>query len=293
MNRKPSPGARNPVIVISSHVVRGAVGNRAMVFALETLGHPVWALPTVVLPWHPGHGPSTRIVPPADQFAAVIDDLAASPWLAEVGAVITGYLGDAGQAGPVARLIEAARASNPQCLIVCDPVIGDAGGLYVPRQVAEAIRDRLLPLADIATPNRFELEWLAGEPLATNEAIIAAARAAAPERMLVTSAHGRIGGETGSLLITPGGAMLATHRIVDNPPNGLGDLTTALLAAHLLAGAREVDALRATTASVLDITVRSVNAGAAELALQANAESLRAPRTQLAMTAIAGPPISG
>ncbi len=44
------------ILVISSHVVRGGVGNRAAVFALETLGHPVWALPTVILPWHPGHG---------------------------------------------------------------------------------------------------------------------------------------------------------------------------------------------------------------------------------------------
>ena len=32
------------VIVISSHVARGSVGNRAAVFALETLGFPVWAV---------------------------------------------------------------------------------------------------------------------------------------------------------------------------------------------------------------------------------------------------------
>ena len=52
---------KGAIIVISSHVVRGTVGNRAAVFALETLGHPVWAVPTVILPWHPGHGPSRRI----------------------------------------------------------------------------------------------------------------------------------------------------------------------------------------------------------------------------------------
>ena len=37
---EPASGA---VIVISSHVIRGSVGNRAAVFALETLGYPVWA----------------------------------------------------------------------------------------------------------------------------------------------------------------------------------------------------------------------------------------------------------
>ena len=48
-----SESDKGTVIVISSHVVRGTVGNRAAVFALETLGHPVWALPTVIL--GPGH----------------------------------------------------------------------------------------------------------------------------------------------------------------------------------------------------------------------------------------------
>ncbi len=86
------PGA---VIVISSHVVRGTVGNRAVVFALETLGHPVWALPTVILPWHPGHGHSTRITIPDAEFQSVIDDLAQAPWAGEVRAVLSGYLGSA------------------------------------------------------------------------------------------------------------------------------------------------------------------------------------------------------
>ena len=87
------------VIVISSHVARGSVGNRAAVFALETLGHPVWAVPTVILPWHPGHGPATRIVPDADQFSAFMKDLERAPWLGEVAAVLSGYLGDAAPGG--------------------------------------------------------------------------------------------------------------------------------------------------------------------------------------------------
>ena len=65
--------APRAVIVVSSHVVRGSVGNRAAVFALETLGFPVWAVPTVILPWHPGHSRATRIVPPSDAFAALME----------------------------------------------------------------------------------------------------------------------------------------------------------------------------------------------------------------------------
>jgi len=44
------PDAPRAVIVISSHVARGSVGNRAAVFALETLGFPVWAVPITSLP---------------------------------------------------------------------------------------------------------------------------------------------------------------------------------------------------------------------------------------------------
>ena len=78
---------RPAVVVISSHVARGTVGNRAAVFALEILGFPVWAVPTVMLPWHPGHGPAPRIVPDAAEFSDFMAALAASPHLGEVGAI--------------------------------------------------------------------------------------------------------------------------------------------------------------------------------------------------------------
>ncbi len=133
----------NAVIVISSHVVRGSVGNRAAVFALETLGHPVWAVPTVILPWHPGHGPAKRIVPPAEQFDDLIADLERAPWLGEITGIMSGYLGNAAQASSVARLVKTIKEKNKKVLYLCDPVIGDEKGLYVSEATAIAIRDEL------------------------------------------------------------------------------------------------------------------------------------------------------
>ena len=160
---------RKAVIVLSSHVVRGSVGNRAAVFALETLGFPVWAMPTILLPWHPGHGMGTRIVPDPQQFANLLHDLENAPWLDEVGAVLSGYLGDPSQAAAVASLVKAVKRQNSNARYLCDPVIGDQQSLYVTEATARAIRDQLMPLADIATPNRFELEWLSGVPLDDNQ----------------------------------------------------------------------------------------------------------------------------
>ncbi|HET7414029.1 MAG TPA: pyridoxal kinase PdxY [Pararhizobium sp.] len=284
-----SKGVPQAVIAISSQVVRGAVGNRAVVFALQTLGHPVWAVPTVTLSWHPGHGPATRIVPPAEAFAAMIDDLCRAPWLHEVGAVISGYLGEPGQAAAIAKLIDAVRTGNPDALYVCDPVIGDLGGLYVPEGTAEAIRDRLLPLASVATPNRYELAWLSGAALADNAALIDAALALGPKRVLVSSAFAMTRGNTGNLFLSGRHALLAEHRIVENAPNGLGDLLGAVFLARILAGQSDDKALQSATASVFDILARSVRRGADELTLASDADCLSAPMAMVTLRHLVHP----
>jgi pyridoxine kinase len=265
------------VIVVSSHVARGSVGNRAAVFALETLGYPVWAVPTVLLPWHPGHGPATRIVPDADQFSAFMKDLERAPWLGEVAAVLSGYLGDARQAVDVAALVHRVKARNPNALYICDPVMGDSGGLYVPQATAEAMRDLLLPLADIATPNRYELEWIVGGKLDDARSIIAAALELGPPRMLVTSAPSMMAGGIGNLLVTPSEALLAEHRQIPSPPNGLGDLTAAVFLARLMAGQPDAKALQTTTAAVYEILARTAKRGGDELQLETDARSLAQP----------------
>ncbi|CAI2932490.1 pyridoxal kinase PdxY [Aminobacter niigataensis] len=281
--------APRAVIVVSSHVARGSVGNRAAVFALETLGHPVWAVPTVMLPWHPGHGRATRIVPPTEQFSAFMADLERAPWLGEVTAVLSGYLGEAGQVEAVASLVETVKAKNPKALYVCDPVIGDSGGLYVAEALASGIRDRLLPLADIATPNRYELEWLTGTKLDDMRATMAAALAAPPPTMLVTSAPAMMAGGTGNLLVTQTQALLAEHRTVERPPNGLGDLSAAVFLARLLAGQPAAKALQSTTASVYEILARTSKRGGDELQLETDAQSLSHPMAMVELRTLIHP----
>ncbi|MBB3918512.1 pyridoxal kinase PdxY [Rhizobium fabae] len=284
-----SENAAGAVLVISSHVVRGSVGNRAAVFALETLGHPVWALPTVVLPWHPGHGRSTRLTFAESDFDAAIDDLIRAPWIGEVKAVLSGYFGNAAQARSVARLIGALRQDNPELLYVCDPVMGDLGGLYVPQTTAEAIRDHLIPLASLATPNRYELAWLSGAALEDNSAIMEAALALGPSRMLVTSAVPMMAGGTGNLYLSGRHALLAEHRVVENPPNGLGDLLAAVFLSRLLSGLEDEKALQLATASVFEVLARAVKRGSNELMLASDASSLSTPMAMVQMRRLVHP----
>lgn len=280
------PGA---VIVISSHVVRGSVGNRAAVFALESLGFPVWALPTVVLPWHPGHGPSTRLTFQEEEFGKAVDDLIRAPWIGEVKAVLTGYFGNAAQVRAVARLIAALRERDPALLYVCDPVMGDLGGLYIPQATAEAIRDELIPLASVATPNRYELAWMAGADLDSNAAIMDAALSLGPPRMLVTSAVPMMAGGTGNLYLSGRHALLAEHRLIDNPPNGLGDLLAAVFTARLLEGVEEERALQLATAAVFEILARTAKRGGDELTLESDISSLATPMAMVQMRRLMHP----
>lgn len=266
------------VIVVSSHVVRGSVGNRASVFALETLGCPVWAVPTICLPWHPGHGFATRIVPPAAEFSAMMRDLEGAAWIGEVGAVLSAYLGDAAQADAVASLVRAVKQKNPDAIYLCDPILGDRGGLYVPEEVARAQRDRLMPLADIATPNRYELAWMAGNRLDTLESVFAAAAKAGPETMLVTSAPTPIPGRIANLLISPHEALVAEHTTIEKHYSGTGDLAAALFIGWLLKGASPAQALSKATASVHEALERASERNADEMLLASDAASLADPR---------------
>lgn len=268
------PGApephKKPVLVVTSQVVRGGISGRGLTFTLERVGHPVWFLPTILLPWHPGHGKGTRIVAPQTDFDAIARDLASSPKLAEIGAVMTGYLGSPEQAGPIAALVKAVKATNPDAPYLCDPVLGDhssasGGGLYVPRTTAEAIRDELVPLADIATPNAFELGWLTQRDVDSEIAALAAARTLGAERVLVTSSPALRRNAIANLLAAPRGAVAAEHAAIESPPHGTGDLIAGLFLSNFLAGFDDEEALKRASASVFELVARSVKKGADEL----------------------------
>jgi pyridoxine kinase len=275
--------AKKAVIVISSHVVRGSVGNRAAVFALEALGFPVWALQTVTLPWHPGHGPSTRIVPDTQQFDAIIDDLCAAPWLQEVGAILTGYLGDPSQAASIAKLVKTVKAKMPDALYVCDPVIGDLGGLYVPEATAIAIKDELLPLADVTTPNQYELSWLSGCEIKDNQDIIDASKNLGPKTVLTTSAFAMMRNSMANLLHCKNNNILSEHRLFNSAINGAGDLTAALLLARTLLGFDQEKTLQWVTSSVFEILSQTNKFGHNELVLEQDISSLVRPQAMVQM----------
>ena len=291
-----------PIIVLSSHVVRGSVGNRAAVFALEVLGHPVWAVPTITLPFQPGQGPGTRIISETNQFASLLEDLLASPWIEEVGAVLSGYMANPSQAESVGKFVKKLKTKNPEVLFACDPVMGDypkepegnesEGKLYIAEATANAIKEHLVPLADIITPNRFELSWLTGKKILDHQQALDAAKQYAEKQILVTSMAGYMRGNIGNLCISATSAIFAEHRELKNPPNGPGDLTAALFLSHIMSGHTSEKALQKTTSFVFEIVASAAKRGADELMLETDSSSISTPMSMVQMRKLQKGPVT-
>jgi len=255
------------VLLISSHVVRGSVGSRASAFALERMGFGVWSLLTVTMTWQPRHGRAHQLRVSDEDFAALCADIAASPHVDEIDAVMSGYFASPQQVMSTARLVSQLKTMRPDIPYLCDPVMGDEGGLYIAPETAHSIRSRLLPVADIIKPNRSELEWICGHRLESNEAIIAALKSWPAAMKLVTSAFADGENATGNLLIDGDEVWLAEHGCVSEPVNGLGDLTSSLFFSHLLQGISACAALEKTTACVFDCLNHATRAQSNELLL--------------------------
>jgi pyridoxine kinase len=271
------------VVVISSHVARGFVGNRVLVFALERLGFTVWAVPTIVLPFHLGHGEARRIVAEEAHFSELLEVLARDARVRGVAAVISGVLASSEQAEAVAGFVSAVKAARPYALYLCDPVIGDEGELYVGEALAAKIRDRLLPLADAATPNAFECAWLAGRRVGAPDDLAALARELPPPVVVVTSTPGLMRGHLGNLLVDAGGATMIEHPAVATPAKGTGDLVAALLVARRLQGFDWTRAAEMAVAATFEVIAGTAKAGADELLLPELQDAIVEPRASVSL----------
>ncbi len=223
------------VLIISSQVARGAVGASAQRLVFERLGHEAWVLPTILLSNHPGHATFSGHVTETDALAGMVRALDENGWLGEISAVLTGYMPSLEHAAVAAGAVNRVREEAPWALHLCDPAMGDAPtGLYVDEAAAQGIRLHLMPLADIATPNHFELEWLTGRTIDDPTSCAAVARELGPARVLATSTPTGDPARIGNLLISGKDAWMATVERRARAPHGTGDLIAALYLAHLI-----------------------------------------------------------
>jgi pyridoxine kinase len=272
------------VLSIQSWVACGSVGNCAALFPLQRLGIDTWSLNTVAFSNHTGYGKWRGDAVPTPILAALFEGIAELGILGRCDAVLSGYLGEPEVGRVLLDIVARIKAANPAALYCCDPVIGDVGpGWYVKSGIPEWYRDAALAVADIATPNLFELEWLVGGRIATPAAAAAAAqalRARGPRIVLVTSLE-TAADRLGVLAAAPEGVWLVETPRLAIAATGCGDAVTALFLGWLLKGKPVPEALALTVAAIWGIVERTLAQGGGELALVAAQDELVAPSRKL------------
>jgi pyridoxine kinase len=274
------------ILAISSQVVRGHVGLSAIVPALQRIGHEVLPVPTILLSNHPGHPRAAGTRVEVNTLMSVLEVLDANGWIADLDAIITGYLPTPAHVLFASKAIDLVRQNSAKAVVVVDPVMGDdPRGLYIDGDAAAAIRATLIPRADVITPNRFEVSWLSGHEVRSVSDIAVAAAAltrskvSRPElAILATSVpagddHLANVGVSGLKSAATTAASLACRVArVAKAPHGTGDLLTGLYIGFLIAGHPADVALGRAVAGVQQAIINSKGRNDLLLAVQSDAE---------------------
>lgn len=262
--------AMRQILMISSYVARDPVGLTAAIPPLQQAGIEVVGLPTVVLSNHPIRPHIAGITLDPALLKNMLGALEKNG-LGTFDAVFSGYLPSAGHVEIVATAVRRLREFNPATTYICDPIFGDdPKGHYIDEEAAAATRDLLLPLADILTPNRFELSWLSGfDVRSPADAVEAICRLRAFSSEVDTGSHEE--NATAKKLIRPivaatsipdGPSRLATSLVTDgrafignvekwnDVPHGTGDIFAGCLTAKIMLGQSPEQALGYAIAGV-------------------------------------------
>lgn len=156
------------VLSIQSHVVRGYVGNKSATFPLQVLGFEVDSINSVQFSNHTGYAHWKGQVLTAEELNVLYEGIKLNN-VTRYDYILTGYSRDTSFLEMVVDIIQELKKVNPSLVYVCDPVMGDQGAMYVPENLLPVYKDKVVPLADILTPNQFEAELLTGRKINTEE----------------------------------------------------------------------------------------------------------------------------
>lgn len=261
------------IISIQSQVVHGHVGNSAAVLPMQARGLNVAAVPTTLLSNSPHFETMRGCVLAPELVGDLLRGVEERGLIETSRYIVSGYLGSRANGEVVAAFVERARQINPDIIYICDPVMGDSNlGVFVADQVIECLLDHLVPLADLLTPNQFELGLLTqSQPTSWPilKAEVAKIQAIRGARLIVTGCAfpDTPKGSLENIVVEDGTFTRLTSPRLPIVPVGTGDLFTGLLTANLALDRDLVRAARNAAGVVLDILERTIVDGEYEMQL--------------------------
>ncbi len=218
------------VLVIAGSDSGGGAGIQADIKAIMAMGGFSATAVTAITAQNTVGVHAVHALPPdlvQAQIEAVLDDIGAD-------AIKTGMLGDAATVRRVAACVAGSARSIP---LVIDPVMVAKGGQpLLAIEALDALREDLLPLAALVTPNLPEAECLLGHPItdaadAARKLIRRGAKA-----VLVKGGHGEGRDVTDVLADADGVRLFTMPRIETRHTHGTGCTLASAIAAGLAQG---------------------------------------------------------
>lgn len=280
------------ILSVQSSVAYGHVGNSAAVFPLQRLGVEVWPVYTVHFSNHTGYGAWRGPLLAAEDVRDVITGIEERGAMPEIDAVLSGYQGGTQIGDVILDAVARVKEANPEAIYACDPVMGNAkSGCFVHPDIPILLRERVVPKADLITPNQFELGFLTETDPADLETTLASvdkAREMGPSTVLVTSVlrPDRPQNTIEMLAVHGDGAWIVQTPHLPLKANGSGDVTAALFTAHLLETGDAAVALARTVSSVFDLLQTTLDSGRRELQLVQSQEAIAHPQMQFEVTRV-------
>lgn len=274
------------ILSIQSAVAYGHVGNSAAVFPLQRIGVEVLPVFTVNFSNHTGYGAWRGPLISPEQVADVITGIEDRGVFPKIDVVLSGYQGGVGIGDVIVDAVRRVKEANPSAIYACDPVMGNAkSGCFVAPEIPVLLRERVVPAADIITPNQFELGFLTGTEPADLESTLASvdlAHAMGPSTVLVTSVErpDRDPETIEMLAADASGAWIVKTPRLPIKANGSGDVTAALFTAHYRQTGSAQTALERTASSIFDLIDTTYRSGERELQLVEAQEFYANPRMQ-------------
>jgi hydroxymethylpyrimidine/phosphomethylpyrimidine kinase len=191
----------------------------------------------------------------AEQIRAVVTDIGAD-------AAKTGMLANAGIVDAVADAISETGVPN----LVVDPVfLSKHGHALLEDDAIAALRERILPLATVVTPNLPETGGLVGGPVRTRDDMVEAAREIlemGPAAVLVKGGHLEDDARAADLFVDGSTTTwLESERIATPHTHGTGCVLSSAIAAHLARGIPLLEAVRLGKAFVTEAIRHALELG--------------------------------
>lgn len=257
------------ILSIQSHVAYGYVGNKAAVYPLQSMGYDVWPVNTVQFSNQTGYGKWQGEIFSREHIRSVVNGLENLGVMDQCEAILSGYMGSSDICHEVQDIVKHFKSKNPNIIYLCDPVIGNIS-CYVKPEVLEFFKTQLW--ADIITPNQFEAEILSGIKLNSIEDVKRAAQFFHYLGIKIVVITGvkipDLYSDELCVILSENNllhAVQAKEYQFDIPPNGTGDLFSAVFLGSYLSTRDALVSLQRTVCYADQVLKNTFDSGSREL----------------------------